>query len=426
MAGGDNRRDSFPAGSDTHGRRLTRRWIALAMLVGLAVRLAFGLFYWVDQPLTRDEREFLSLARSLAAGRGYVYDDEILRGPLQPFGRAPGYPLFLALTGGGRAVVEHVPASVKVAQAIVGALGIAAIAALAGRLAGHRAARAAAAIAAVYPPLVWISAYAYSEAVFWPFGLFVVWAFDRVANARNGTPVKGVVAGVAAGVGALVRAAMMTFLPLAALWLFARRGWKTAAAFTLGTIVVLAPWTIRNYEHHGRLVLVASEGGVTFWTGNNALARGEGDLAANPELKRASLALRAAHPHLTEEQMEPVYYREAFSWMSEHPLLWMTLEFRKLFYLVVPIGPSYTLHSTRYYVASVVSYGLLLALAIPGVIRLGTAARARTPGLWLLALSAVAIALIFFPQERFRIPVIDPTLIICAAGLAASRRDRLS
>jgi hypothetical protein len=426
MAGGDTGRDSFPAISDTRERRLTRRWIALAMLAGLAARLAFGLFYWVDQPLTRDEREFLSLARSLAAGRGFVYDDEVLRGPLQPFGRAPGYPVFLALTGGGEAVVEHVPASVKVAQAIVGALGVGLIAALAGRIAGHRAARAAAAIAAVYPPLVWISAYAFSEAIFWPFGLIVVWAFDRAANTGDNTAVRGVAVGIAAGVGVLVRAALMTFLPLAAVWLFARRGWKVAAAFTFGTIVVLAPWTVRNYEHHQRLVVVASEGGVTFWTGNNALARGEGDLAANPDLKLASLTLRAAHPHLTEEQMEPVYYREAFSWIRQHPLSWVTLEFRKLFYFVVPVGPSYTLHSTRYYVASLVSYGLLLALAIPGFIRLGAAARARTPGLWLLALSAAAIALIFFPQERFRIPVIDPALILCAAGLAVPRREGLS
>ena len=46
----------------------TRRWIAAAALVGFALRLAFGLVYWTHQPLTRDEREYLSLARSLAAG----------------------------------------------------------------------------------------------------------------------------------------------------------------------------------------------------------------------------------------------------------------------------------------------------------------------------------------------------------------------
>ena len=53
---------------------------------------------------------------------------------------------------------------------------------------------------------------------------------------------------------------------------------------------------LRNVRVYGRFVLVASEGGVTFWTGNHPLARGEGDLAANPDIKAAELTFRAAHP----------------------------------------------------------------------------------------------------------------------------------
>ena len=88
----------------------------------------------------------------------------------------------------------------------------------------------------------------------------------------------------------------------------------------------------------------------------------------------------------------------------------------------MPIGPSYTLHSARYYGASVISYGLALPLAVAGFIRLGRR-RSRTPGLWLLAGSAIATCLIFFPQERFRIPVIDPTLIICASAAFVPLRE---
>ena len=177
-----------------------------------------------------------------------------------------------------------------------------------------------------------------------------------------------------------------------------------------------APWTIRNYAQYGRFVPVATEGGVTFWTGNHPLAVGEGDLAANPTLKRESLALRLRHPALSEEQMEPVYYREALSWMREHPWRWLSLEARKAFYLLVPIGPSYRLHSARYYAASLVSYGLLLPAALVGCGRLGRRRRSA-PGVWLLGGSAIAACLLFFPQERFRIPVIDPVLIICASAV---------
>jgi hypothetical protein len=120
--------------------------------------------------------------------------------------------------------------------------------------------------------------------------------------------------------------------------------------------------------------------------------------------------------------MEPIYYREALAWIRSSPVDWLALEARKLLYLIVPIGPSYTVHSRLYLWASVLSYGLLLPCAVAGFVRLGRR-RGRTPGVWLLAWSAVAVSLLFFPQERFRIPVIDPALILCAGALAAPRRE---
>jgi hypothetical protein len=166
-------------------------------------------------------------------------------------------------------------------------------------------------------------------------------------------------------------------------------------------------------------MIVASDGGVNFWIGNHPLAIGDGDMAANVAIKQDNVRLRADHPGLTEEQMEPIYYREAFVWIAAHPLAWLALEARKAFYLVVPIGPSYTLHSTRYLVTSVASYGVVLALAIAGAMSLGGRV-GRTPGLWVLAASAVLTCLVFFSHERFRIPIVDPALVVLGgAGLAA-------
>ena len=129
---------------------------------------------------------------------------------------------------------------------------------------------------------------------------------------------------------------------------------------------VLAPWTIRNLRTYDRFVLIASEGGVTFWTGNHPLARGEGDLAANPDLKVAELAFRAAHPGLSAEALEPLYYSDAIGWIRSSPAAWVSLELRKLFYLVVPIGPSYALHSASYRAASDDSVSDRAAAALVG------------------------------------------------------------
>jgi hypothetical protein len=223
-------------------------------------------------------------------------------------------------------------------------------------------------------------------------------------------------------------------------------GIARAAVFIVVALACVAPWTIRNHHVYGRWILVASEGGVTFWTGNHPLARGDGDLAANVDIKRAELAFRSQHPALTPEQLEPLYYRDALAWIRRDPAAWLALEARKAFYTVVPTGPSYAVHSTRYLAASVASYLLVLPAAVAGAWRWRGALRpgsrqARTTGapgtsspstrlragpaaLWLMAAATVAAGLVFFPQERFRIPVIDPALVVSAALLAGPRERR--
>ncbi|MGE3518801.1 MAG: glycosyltransferase family 39 protein [Vicinamibacterales bacterium] len=396
------------------------RVLAAAAAVGLGLRLLFALGYWTNQPLTRDEHEYLSIARSLVHGNGFVYDESLPGGAATGVGRAPGYPLFLAFTGGGTSVVEAVPTSVKVAQAAVGIVGVLLLAAVAGRLAGPTAAAIAALLGAVHPPLVWVASYVWSEALAWPLGLASVWLFDRLAATQENEARTGMAAGLVTGLTILVRPGTLLFVPAAAAWLAWRRRTRAIAWLLAGCVLVIAPWTMRNYAREGRLILVASEGGVTFWTGNHPLAAGDGDLSTSPALKAALAELQGRYPARTGAELEPVYYREALRWMREHPWAWLELEVRKAFFLVVPVGPSYAQHSIRYAALSIGSYLVLLPLAAAGFVRLGSA-RARAPGLWLLGGSAVLLALIFFPQERFRIPVIDPLLIVCASVAIAAR-----
>jgi hypothetical protein len=270
-----------------------------------------------------------------------------------------------------------------------------------------------------------MAGFAYSESVFWPIGLGLALIVSHMLEQRGGVMRRwAFLSGMATGGAVMFRAATSPFVGLLTVWLLWKRQWSALAAVWLGLLIVLTPWTIRNYFHHGRLVVIASDGGVTFWTGNNPLATGEGDMAANPHLKFANAELRARYPELNEEQLEPVYYRESLGWIRSHPIDWLTLMAKKVFYLVVPIGPSYQVHSRRYYLSSVVSLALLLPLACVGIWRAGPR-RARLAGMWLLALAAVATCLVFFPQERFRIPVIDPALILMASGFwaAGSRTD---
>jgi hypothetical protein len=407
---------------------VARRLILIVAVLGFALRLAFGLFYWIDKPLTHDEREYLALSQSLSAGDGFVYGSGHETGTAQQFGRAPLYPLFLAAIGAGAKDYSSSPSRVKFAQSLVGAIGVWIIGMIAIRTAGAAGGVAAALIAACYPPLVWMPAYVLSETLYSTVALGSVLMLDvaldcmQLQNGRDAARRWSVASGIAAGLAILIRPAMLFFLPLAALWMVRRRRAALAVILVVTAVAVVAPWTARNVRMFHRLVLVASEGGVTFWTGNHPLARGEGDLAANPDIKRAEIAFREARPGLTAEQLEPLYYRDAIQYIVRHPFWWASLLVRKVFYTVVPVGPSYTLHSVSYVVASVASYLLLLPLAAWGW---RSRRHDRRPeALFVLAASSILAGLVFFPQERFRIPVIDPALIVCAAAACADRWNR--
>lgn len=410
------------------------RVVWLAVAIGLVLRLGFGLGYWVGKPLSHDEREYLLLARSLTLGHGFTYtglDGRPLPG--EHFGRAPAYPLLLAavvaavpgsLEGAsdGPADVPVAPrtiAAVKVLQAWLGSLVILLLALLGRAAAGHGGAVTAAWLAAVYPSLVWTPAFVFSETLFMVVALIAALlltpqAADGKAPSRPGIS-RAAGIGLLLGAGVLVRPVMLFFILLVVAWWWWHRARAQAIVLVCAAALVVAPWSIRNTLTHGRFVAVASEGGITFWTGNHPLAIGEGDLAANPALKRANVAFRERHAGLDAEALEPLYYREALAWIREHPVDWLALEARKLFHAIVPIGPSYRLHSPLYIWGSVLPYLSALVAAIMGAVLLARRRRLPTP-LLLLAGSTLLVSLVFFPQERFRIPTIDPVLIVLAAG----------
>ena len=414
--------EAHPANpADPPLRWAVRPLIATALLTGLILRLAFGLGYWIDKPLTLDEQEYLLLAQSLVEGRGLTYPSPSVKpGGARHFERPPGYPVFLAgvmTLSGGFAGVRHdvgVPRPVKVLQSIVGVVAVLLIGLIARRAAGQRAGAIAVWIAAAYPPLVWSCAYVLAETLYTVLAFTVVRLLSDAFDQGRSNGWRVCAAGLVTGAALLTREAMVFFLVVSVLWLVAHRRWRLVAAFLAGALVIMLPWTMRNAVVHGGFVVGAPHGGVTFWTGNNELAQGEGDMAANPVLRRRSREIEAQNPGLSARELDALYYRTALAFITSRPFSWVWLEVRKVFYTIVPIGPSYRLHSPLYLGASVVSYLGVLPFAVAGFLRL--VRHDRPPiALLLMALSAVLLSLVFFPQERFRIPVIDPALIVCAA-----------
>lgn len=242
--------------------------LVLIACAALAVRLAFTLAVAPDVralPEPTDAGAYHLLANDLADGRGYVrpYDLELVR-TVRPTAEYP--PLFPALLSVvSRAGGDTVGAQ-RLAMCFVGAGTVVLIGLLGRRVAGPAVGLVAAGLAAVYPMLF------QSDAVLMPETLYAFLvacvlllayrAVDHPSVVRFG------VLGLAVGAAVLTRAeaiflVVLLVVPLAVMLrdVHPRRRLALGACAVGATLVLVLPWTARNYARFDEVVPVSTNVG---------------------------------------------------------------------------------------------------------------------------------------------------------------------
>src|SRR5947208_1271971 len=147
------------AATEAPARR--HRWLlALVLAVALGLRLWFGLAE--AGPLRYDSIDYLRHGASIAAGHGYPPSIIAARGGPSAL-RAPGYPYLL---GAEFALTADTADAARALNAVLGPLAVLLVYLVAARIWPRRLALTAAALAAVFPPLVGLSASVLSEPMF--------------------------------------------------------------------------------------------------------------------------------------------------------------------------------------------------------------------------------------------------------------------
>ncbi len=142
-------------------------------------------------------------------------------------------------------------------------------------------------------------------------------------------------AGLLLGAALLVRPAVLAFcVGIGIWWLFwkpvaLRRKWMLAVGLALGVIVVVAPWSARNYLVFDRFVPLATNGGYNLMLGNNPQAWGGGWMSLEIEnelqkMNEVDAEKRARQLAVDWIKAHPVDYakvsvRRALNWLSVEP-----------------------------------------------------------------------------------------------------------
>lgn len=368
--------------------------VALALILRIAAAVAMG-----NGLRFADEAAYTDVARQLLAGGGFG-----------DYRGVPGYPVFLA------AAWAPLAASIgwlRLAQAVVAALGAGLTFVVAGRLFDRGTATAAALIYALDPLLVVAGGLLYPEAIAAMAMLAVVGAAWEAV--RRGSLLCSGLTGLCLGALALLRPVALIVIPVVAVWIalgvagrFGRRALH-AGLVALICLLVLAPWTWRNYLVYHRLIPVS-------------LAGTHVAPAPRAEVERRGLAAAI----LEEGEREPLMLAGRMArefghfWeltptrlMTDDPVQREALHRRDPRLATEPAF-SRPLRDR----VSALSFGLELLLAVGGLI---LAWRARRREALLLALVVLAYALgysLFVGKLRYRIPVLP--LVFMFAGYAAA------
>ena len=244
------------------------RWRTLA-LYAAALAVGFGLRYWLwlDQGragmvMLSDADEYYLGAIHLWLDGSYYDSGQWLRPPLTSLFFALAFLLF----------GPNLPAALLL-QCGLSALTALVIGATARQIwQRERAGIAATWATALYLPLAVHASLLLSETVFIFTIALAFWLFERARRQgmrRAGTLLLG---GAAFGAAALARPVGLYAAPLLGIWAYLelrqlRPALRATALLALGCALVILPWTIRNYAVYHQLVLVDTNGGVSFWFG---------------------------------------------------------------------------------------------------------------------------------------------------------------
>jgi Flp pilus assembly protein TadD len=395
----------------------------------------------------RDELYHVEWARALASG-DWLGSHAFFSAPLYPYILG----ILLRVSDGSLTIVRHI-------QAVYGSL-VPVLTYLVGRrVAGERAGLVAGLVACCYPFLIYFDNELLIVSLIVLLDVLMLLAVLRAD--RVPTWGRWLTAGVVMGFSAIARPNVLVFIPLLFVWIWlaARGAGKrdlesrgrpgetgdthgrlslvggatpllTAAArfalFLVGVALIVSPVTLRNAALDDDFVLIASQGGVNFYIGNNEQA--DGISAVVPGLGEAwrytdceRVAERESGARLKPSDVSGYWYGLGRRFLRDHPgaaaqlylkkfvLFWDSFELanNKDIYFFGRMSPIFRSLSWLH-------FGIIAPLAFVGI---WVARRRKEASLLAFFLvSYMACVLLFFINARYRLPVIPVIIIFSSTG----------
>ena len=380
-------------------------WVVFT--TALVARLAH-VFIAGEHP-TDDTADYDEIALNLLSGEGFVSRENWFGFDVHSW-RAPAHPFLLAAIYYVFGFGHTAP---LIVQAVIGAVTTTVVYDL-GRHLHPSSAFGAGMLAALYGPLIRATSTLATEPLFILLTVAAVHQLTLCRSTRRFWP-HTVLCGALIGAAALTRPVGLVLLPVqVAIWYWRDRrassrrlGWLHRSLWlSLGIVLVIAPWTVRNYSVHDTLVPISTHGGFIFARSN----------AAVPDWKKKEVAWRIDREMFvsipSEKARDRHWTRQGFDYIRNNPGHYVQLAGERLLRFWYFFEPQY-----NFWFMSVLPFFLA------GFVRYGGLDRYLLPTL-LIGASIAVFCLILYASVRFRL-ALEPFFLLYASAYIRDHWERV-
>jgi 4-amino-4-deoxy-L-arabinose transferase-like glycosyltransferase len=387
----------------------------LILVAAVLIRIPVAL-YMGDQvtvlPGIHDQVSYDALARSLLGGRGYSFTDDWY--PFTPAHTPTAhwsflYPLYLS---GLYLITGYHPLAARLLQGILGgALLCFLVYKLGRRVSDEAAGLVGAGLAAVYGYFIYYNAALMTETFFIVLVLLTLYLAIEIRDKPDLTGWVGL--GFSLGLAGLLRQTVLLFTPFLLLWLLLElkgrgvRWWYFAIPVVI-ILLLITPWTFRNYRVYRAFLLLNSNAGYALYASNNP------NLGTDWRNDVVVVPVPEELAGQNEAELDRALTQRGVDFIVSDPerYLRLTLDKTLEYFKFWPSRDS----SRTSNLVRVLSFGLYLPFMLAGLL-LSLSRWRRFTVLYLFIFVHTAIHLLSWPAPRYRLPVDAVSMIFASLAV---------
>ena len=301
----------------------------IILILGAAFFTRMAAIFLLGRHVNPELWEYNQIALNMLSGNGYTIKH------LNTIYHSFGYPVYPFFSAGVLFLTKNNYFAIELIQVLLSVVLCYILYRIALKIFDENVALCAAFLTAMHPGLIIYASKIHELTMVALITILLVWMLIGMDQKRISS---SLALGGVIGFGMLLRPTFLVFFPV---YLFyssfklskPKEYLARASIVLLAMVIVILPWSLRNYNIHKRWILITTNSAEHFWRGNNPIATGTALTLDNKGIVEASPAEFSKKLFsMTEMGQYDFFRKEAMNFIKNNPIVFLRNTAKKFIY----------------------------------------------------------------------------------------------